>query len=50
MGGTGWQEYNLTFRRQAAVDSSLPRITLLPGLQVATLVGPRGSSWGTICF
>ena len=49
MGGTGWQEYNLTFRRQAAVDSSLPRNTLLPGLQVATLVGSHGSSWGTIC-
>ena len=48
-GGTGWQEYDRTFRRQAAIDSSLPWNTLVPGLQAATLVGPRGASWGTFC-
>ena len=48
-GGTGWQEYDCTFRRQAAINSSLPWNTLLPGLQAATLVGTRGAGWGTFC-
>ena len=48
-GGTGWQEYDRTFRRQAAIDSSLPQNTLIPGLQAATLVGSHGASWGTFC-
>ena len=37
--GNGWQEYDRTFRRQAAIDSSLPWNTLLPGLQATTLIG-----------
>ena len=48
-GGTGQQEYDRTFQRQAAIDSSLPWNTLLPGLQAATLVGNLGASWGTFC-
>ena len=35
-GGNGWQEYNHTFCRQAAIDNSLPWNTLLLGLQAST--------------
>ena len=47
-GGNGWQEYDRTFRRQAAIDSSLPWNTLVPGLQASTLVG-YSSGRGTFC-
>ena len=41
-GGNGWQEYDRTFRRQAAIDNSIPWNTLQPGLQAATLLGYSG--------
>ena len=43
-GGNGWQEYNRSFRRQAAIDTSMQWNTLHPGLQAATLVGSGGTS------
>ena len=48
-GGSGWQEYDRTFRRQAAIDSSLPWNVLVPGLQAATLLGNRGGPPGLFC-
>ena len=47
--GSGWQEYDRTFRRQAAIDSSLPWNVLVPGLQAATLLGSRGGLPGLFC-
>lgn len=47
-GGNGWQEYDRSFRRQAAIDSSIQWNTLLPGLQAATLVGSGGGT-GVFC-
>ena len=49
-GGNGWQEYDRTFRRQAAIDPHLPWHTLHPGLQAATVLSNRGTSGGTICI
>ena len=48
-GGNGWQEYDRTFRRQAAIDPHLPWHTLHPGLQAATVLSNRGTSSGTTC-
>ena len=42
-GGSGWQEYDRSFRRQAAIDMSIQWNTLQPGLQAATLVGSGGT-------
>ena len=48
-GGIGWQEYDRTFRRQAAIDPHLPWHTLHPGLQAVTVLSNRGASGGTTC-
>ena len=42
-GGSGWQEYDRSFRRQAAINMSIQWNTLQPGLQPATLVGSGGT-------
>ena len=47
-GGNGWQEYDRTFRRQAAIDTNIPWNTLQPGLQAATLLGFPNNR-GTFC-
>ena len=47
-GGGGWQEYDRNFRRLAAIDSSLRWNSLLPDLQVATVLGQRGNG-GVFC-
>ncbi len=47
-GGNGWQEYDRSFRRQAAIDPSIPWNTLLPGLQASTPMG-SGTGTGTFC-
>ena len=47
-GGNGWQEYDRSFCRQAAIDSSIPWNTLVPGPQAATLVG-SGTGAGVFC-
>ena len=47
-GGNGWQEYDRSFRRQTAIDPSIPWNTLLPGLQASTLVG-SGTGAGVFC-
>ncbi len=47
-GGNGWQEYDRTFRRQAAIDPTMAWNVLVPSLQAATLLGNRGTS-GTCC-
>ena len=47
-GGNGWQEYDRSFRRQAAIDPSMQWNTLQPGLQAATLVGSGGTP-GVYC-
>ena len=47
-GGNGWQEYDQSFRRQAAIDSSLPWNSLSPCLQASTLISNR-SGMGTFC-
>ena len=47
-GGQGWQDYDHSFRSQAAIDCSLRWNTLLPDLQASTILGqPAGS--GTYC-
>ncbi len=48
-GGNTWQDYDRAFRRQAAIDSTLPWNTLLPGLQAATLSGPGSNRGGALC-
>ena len=48
-GGSGWQEYNRTFRRQVAIDPHLPWHSLHPGLQVATVLSGRGAAGGMFC-
>ena len=49
--GNGWQEYDRSFRRQAAIDNTLPWNTLIPGLQAATLLGTNNGQglFCTIC-
>ena len=49
--GNGWQEYDRSFHRQAANDSSLPWNSLSPGLQASTLIGNRSGmgTFYTIC-
>ena len=47
-GGQGWQEYDTTFRRQMEIDPSLSWNTLLPYLQVSTILGQRQGG-GTFC-
>jgi hypothetical protein len=50
-GGRGWQEYDRSFRRQLAIDTSQPWNVLNPSLQASTLVGsgvgPR--TWCSLC-
>ena len=48
-GGSGWQEYDRTFRRQVAVDPHLPWHSLHPGLQAATVLSGRGAAGGMFC-
>ena len=38
-GASGWLDYDHVFRQQAALDPSLRRNTLHPGIQASTLVG-----------
>ena len=47
--GTAWQEYDRTFRRQAAINTSLPWNVLVPGLQEATLLGNRSGPPDLFC-
>ena len=48
--GQGWRDYDRAFRRQVAVDPSLPWNTLHPGLQAATILGQRsGQGQGLFC-
>ena len=47
-GGSGWQEYDRNFRRQLAINPSLPWNTLLPDLQATTILGQR-TGGGTFC-
>lgn len=47
-GGSGWQDYDRSFRSQAAIDHSLRWNSLLPGLQAATILGQRAGS-GVFC-
>ena len=44
-GGSGWLEYDRVFRCQLAINCLLSWNTIDPGLQVATILGQRGSSW-----
>ena len=50
-GGSGWMEYDRSFRRQAAINPSMPWNTISPGLQAATLMGNGGnpSVFCTLC-
>ena len=50
-GRQGWQEYDRSFRVQAAIDSSLRWNGLLPDLQAATMLGQRavGGSFCSLC-
>lgn len=47
--GNGWLEYDRTFWHQATVDWSLPWHSLVPGLQVATILSIRPSG-GLFCI
>lgn len=47
-GGDGWQEYDRSFRSQAAIDPTIRWNTLLPDLQAATILGQRVGG-GTHC-
>ena len=47
-GDNGWQEYDQSFLRQVAIDSSLPWNSLSPDLQASALIGNR-SGMGTFC-
>ena len=47
-GGGGWQEYDRSFRNQAAIDPTLRWNTLLPDLQASTILG-HGMGRGTYC-
>jgi hypothetical protein len=49
--GRGWQEYDRSFRRQLAVDSSQPWNVLNPSLQASRLVvsGSGPCSWCSLC-
>ena len=48
-GGSGWQEYDRTFRRQVAIDLHLAWHSLHPGLQAATVLSGRGAAGGSVC-
>ena len=47
-GGSGWLEYDRVFHRQLIINPLLSWNTIDPGLQVATILGQRGST-GTFC-
>ena len=47
-GNNGWQHYDRSFHRQAAIDHSISWNNLSPGLQATTLLGNRGEG-GTSC-
>ena len=48
-GGMGWQEYDRTFRCQAAIGTSLPWNVLVLGLQAAMLLGNHSGPPGLFC-
>ena len=50
-GGQGWQDYDRSFRSQAAIDRSLRWNVLLPDLQASTILGQRagGGSYCSLC-
>ena len=50
-GGQGWQEYDRSFRSQAAIDRSLRWNILLPDLQASTILGQRvgGGTYCSLC-
>ena len=48
-GGSGWQEYDRTFRCQVAIDPHLAWHSLHPGLQAATVLSGRGAAGGMFC-
>lgn len=50
-GGQGWQEYDRSFRAQAAIDTTLRWNGLLPDLQATTMLGQRagGGSSCSLC-
>ena len=47
-GGSGWMEYDRVFRRQLAINPTMPWNTLEPSLQAATILGQRNST-GMFC-
>lgn len=47
-GGRGWQDYDRTFRSQAAIDRSMRWNVILPELQACTILGQR-SAGGMYC-
>ena len=50
-GGQGWQEYDRSFRAQAAIDSTLHWNGLLPDLQATIMLGQQagGGSFCSLC-
>ena len=48
-GGMGWQEYDRTFRCQAAIDTSLPWNVLVLDLQAAMLLGNHSGPSDLFC-
>ena len=50
-GGQGWQDYDRSFRSQAAIDRSLRWNALLPDLQASTILGQRmsGGAYCSLC-
>ena len=50
-GGQGWLEYDRLFRRQSALDPSLPWNMIQPGLQATTILGqhPGMGHFCTLC-
>ena len=47
-GGAGWLEYDRVFRRQVAINPTIPWNTIQPGLQAATIFG-QSSAAGVFC-
>ena len=47
-GGRGWQDYDRTFRSQAAIDQTMRWNVILPELQACTILGQR-SAGGMYC-
>ena len=51
-GGSGWQDYDRSFREQVAADPAIRWNTLVPGLHAATILGQansQGTAFCTLC-